>query len=250
MVLPLLHGEGRARRHRFPGCAARPDRLRPRIAAQGLLHQLVARARRALGQGLSARAGQSRRQCRRQRIPVHALVRSHRRAASHQGAGHLLPTVASRRQDRISRRSAAHLRLRARRLPPLSRAGGVRALAGMAHRAAACRCQCPGDAARTGAGRDSAASQGEACPQDPCGAQAREAAQASETPQGSQSAQACEAAEGKGKDKVSATRAPGAQERQTQGHLAQSRTGEAQAFACPTCRQTPQCTAQTPRRTA
>ena len=84
-----------------------PDRLRPRVAAQGLLHQLVARARRALGTRLSPRARQSRRERRRQRIPVHALVRSHRRAAARQGAGHLRAAVASRRQDRLSRRPAA-----------------------------------------------------------------------------------------------------------------------------------------------
>ena len=35
--------------HRFPGCAARPGRLRPGVAAEGLLHRLAARARRGLG---------------------------------------------------------------------------------------------------------------------------------------------------------------------------------------------------------
>ncbi len=69
----------------------------------------VARTCGTLGQGLPPCAGEYRRKCRRQRVPVHTLVRSHRRAAAYQGAGHLLPPVASRRQSRLSRRPAAHV---------------------------------------------------------------------------------------------------------------------------------------------
>ncbi len=51
--LPLAqshdHPGAQSRRHRLPGRAARPGRIRPGVAAQGLLHQLAARARRRLG---------------------------------------------------------------------------------------------------------------------------------------------------------------------------------------------------------
>ena len=57
--------------------------------------------------------------------------------------------LAPRRQDRLSRRPAAGARLRARRLPPLSRAGGVRTLARVARGPAAGRGEC----AREGASR-------------------------------------------------------------------------------------------------
>ena len=58
MVLP----RAQSRRHRFPGRAARSGRLRPGVAAEGLLHRLAARARGALGARLprascSAQAG-------------------------------------------------------------------------------------------------------------------------------------------------------------------------------------------------
>ena len=44
------------RRHRLPGRAARPGRLRPGVAAEGLLHRLAARARSAAGCTPIARA--------------------------------------------------------------------------------------------------------------------------------------------------------------------------------------------------
>ena len=47
-------------RHRFPGRAARARRLRPRLAAEGLLHLLAARARGALGERLPASAARPR----------------------------------------------------------------------------------------------------------------------------------------------------------------------------------------------
>ena len=58
------------------------------------------------------------------RVP--ALVRPHRRAAAHQGARHLRAPVVSRRQARLSRRPAAHARLRARHLRALPGAADFR----------------------------------------------------------------------------------------------------------------------------
>ena len=64
----------------------------------------------------------------RERGAVPALVRSHRRAASPQGARHLLPAVVSRRQGRLSAGPAAHLRICARCLCALRGACPARAV--------------------------------------------------------------------------------------------------------------------------
>src|ERR1700694_1874607 len=66
--------------------------------------------------------GRPGRRCRGKRGAVPALVRSHRRAAAHQGAWDLLPSVVPRRQPRLSARPAAHARVCARHLCALRRA--------------------------------------------------------------------------------------------------------------------------------
>jgi hypothetical protein len=109
------HGAAAAQsgRHRFSGRAGRALRLRPGVAAQGLLHRLAARAGGAWVAAIarsSIAAGGDGGAMRR----VPALVRSDRPAAAHQGTRYLCAPVVSRRQERLPRRSAAHARIRAR----------------------------------------------------------------------------------------------------------------------------------------
>ena len=154
MVLPPSVDKGGPGVIDFQDALRGPDRLRPRLAAQGLLHQLVARARRALGAAaigacsgnLGANVGDSEYQFMRwfDLIGVQRHIKV---------LGIFCAPVASRRQDRLSRRPAADVRIRARCLPPLSGAGRVRALAGVARRAAARA----GAIARESAARRSAA---------------------------------------------------------------------------------------------
>ena len=110
-------GRPQPRHPRLSRRRARPHCLRCGLHVARRLHLLGRRARARLGRALLASRAQGRPAGQRRLWRVLAPGRVDGPAAPPQGAGHLLPPQAPRRQTRLQRRPAALLRLRPPRWP-------------------------------------------------------------------------------------------------------------------------------------